>query len=183
MLRRTLQPSFEYTRHVAYLRACLCRHLPSSMAGLDSNRLTLAYFCCSGLDLLGELTEEEKLRTLTWVKKLEIVGRTTGGFRGSPFFICSGGECCNGVQESQDLGMTWDKSHIAMTYTALGLCLICQGNLDGINKAGVSALVRDLQKVKTHIWAMLLHLKHLRCRSCIHIHLHSSKCRHANNSL
>ncbi len=145
------RPPFEYAKHTAYLRACLCQGVPTSMAGLDSNRLTLAYFCCSGLDLLGELTDEERMRTLAWVKKLEVVGRPVGGFRGSTFFVHWGGTCCcpdaaepsNSRQDETD----WDRSHIAMTYTALGLCLICQGSLDGINKAGVSALVGELQQV------------------------------------
>lgn len=46
-------------------------------------------------------------------------GTMAGGFRGSTFFVGKE-ECCGG-----DCG-GWDRSHVAMTYTAISLLLICQ---------------------------------------------------------
>lgn len=146
-------PYFNFAGHAQYLRACLFRGIPSAMAGLDSNRLTLAYFCTSGLDLMGELTDEERRKVLEWVKKQQVLGSTVGGFRGSPFFVVGSDEACwsDGVGAAC---RTWDRSHIAMTYTALALHLICQGSLDGVDRRGVAELVREVQKkdgsVKAH---------------------------------
>eukprot|EP00288_Rhodomonas_lens_P015811 CAMPEP_0177701202 /NCGR_PEP_ID=MMETSP0484_2-20121128/6492_1 /TAXON_ID=354590 /ORGANISM="Rhodomonas lens, Strain RHODO" /LENGTH=314 /DNA_ID=CAMNT_0019212433 /DNA_START=66 /DNA_END=1010 /DNA_ORIENTATION=- len=100
--------------------------------------MTIAYFCVSGLDLLGELTEEDMNATTKWVLSLQIVPKTStapGGFRGSTFFAAS-----------QESGReAWDLGHIAMTYTALAVLKICKRGLEDVNVAGVRALVKAVQ--------------------------------------
>ena len=106
-------------RHVAAcacaLTVALCAGLPRELEGADANRCTLAYFCVSGLDLLGQLTEGEKARTAQWVRRLAIpsaaLDAAPGGFRGSTFFAGEGG--------------AWDLGHLAMTYSALAILRIC----------------------------------------------------------
>ena len=48
------QPTLDTAAHVKYFRRCL-ELLPAPYASLDTNRLTVAYFCVSGLDMLGAL--------------------------------------------------------------------------------------------------------------------------------
>ena len=51
--------SFTPARHVEYFLKCL-RQLPSPYTSLDTNRLTVAYFCVSALDLLDSLDRVDK---------------------------------------------------------------------------------------------------------------------------
>jgi len=96
---------FALGAHAQYFRVFLDRPLPEQMQGMDSNRLTVAYFAAAGLELLGELgvnggglSATEKNRIIAWVVSLQIVPRrsgASGGFRGAPFFTgSSGGEPC-----------------------------------------------------------------------------------------
>ena len=46
--------SIQAKLHVKYFQKCL-QCLPGPYSSLDTNRLTVAYFCTSALDLLGAL--------------------------------------------------------------------------------------------------------------------------------
>ena len=112
-------------RHVAAcacsLTVALCAGLPRELEGADANRCTLAYFCVSGLDLLGQLTEGEKARTAQWVRRLAIpsaaLDAAPGGFRGSTFFVADA--------RTGGVPTAWDLGHLAMTYSALAILRIC----------------------------------------------------------
>ena len=166
---------FALGAHAQYFRGLLDRPLPEQMQGMDSNRLTVAYFAAAGLELLGELgvnggglSATEKNRIIAWVVPLQIVPRrsgASGGFRGAPFFTGSScGEPCanltNGTGQKGadgegaastsegsrlDRAATWDLGHIAMTYSALALLYICGSGLEHVDVAGAAALVQALQ--------------------------------------
>lgn len=143
-------------RHVAAcacaLTVALCAGLPRELEGADANRCTVAYFCVSGLDLLGQLTEGEKARTAQWVRRLAIpsaaLDAAPGGFRGSTFFAAEGG-----------VPTAWDLGHLAMTYSALAILRICMQPstpdggavrevvevVDAVDIVGVRRLVASLQ--------------------------------------
>ena len=53
------RPTIDIQRHIRYFLYCL-RTLPTPYTSLDTNRLTVAYFCVSGLDLLGALDKVER---------------------------------------------------------------------------------------------------------------------------
>ena len=52
--------------HVGYFLKLL-EVLPSPYASLDTNRLTVAYFCVSGLDILGALERVDAPALIRWV--------------------------------------------------------------------------------------------------------------------
>jgi hypothetical protein len=131
------------SKHAHYLRTCLIRGLSENYCNLDSNRLTLVYFCVSGLDLMYELKPTECTQVVRWVKAQMIVAPGHGGFRGSPFFVSTDGHRSE-----------WDVSHIAMTYTGLAILAICGDDLNDIDRAPIRSLIRSLQRedggVKCH---------------------------------
>jgi geranylgeranyl transferase type-1 subunit beta len=94
------------------------RLMPSHYTASDTNRMVLAYFCISGLDLLGvtvDLTSE-------WIYSQY----QTGGFRGGP--------------------SSGDKPHLTMTYCALSMLLILNDNLSTLDSASIVNEVARLQQ-------------------------------------
>lgn len=68
------QLTFKRNAHIAFFRRCLTM-LPSAAEGFDGNRITIAYFCLSALDLLGaletSLTADERQDWARWVWALQ----------------------------------------------------------------------------------------------------------------
>ncbi|KAF2832088.1 geranylgeranyl transferase type I beta subunit [Ophiobolus disseminans] len=115
-----------YPRHIKYWRRNLKTLLPHFYTSNDSNRMLLALFTVSALDILGDLdsalSAEERQGHIDWVYRCQL---PTGGFRpwpGSDFGPLS-----------DDTNKRWDPPHIPGTFFAL-LTLVVLGD--------------DLQKVK-----------------------------------
>jgi hypothetical protein len=68
------QLTFKRNAHISYFKRCLTL-LPSSAEGHDGNRITIAYFCLSALDLLGalesSLTGNDRAQWIRWVWALQ----------------------------------------------------------------------------------------------------------------
>ena len=62
----TSSAAIDIPRHVRYFLYCL-RTLPTPYTSLDTNRLTVAYFCVSGLDLLGALDKVDAPALIRWI--------------------------------------------------------------------------------------------------------------------
>lgn len=134
-------------RHIKYFERVL-NCLPCSLAKLDSNRMTLAFFGLSGLDMLGALdtiSAKRKQELINWIYAQQILPKEDGtmercGFRGS---------CYIGIPYSENQEPTtcspYDTSHVAMTYTALANLLILGDDLSRVNKVAVVAGIRRLQ--------------------------------------
>jgi len=136
-------------RHAKFFQRTLAV-LPSSLSSFDTQRVTVAYFAISGLDLLDRLdiVESEKAGMVSWLYKCLISPSvdqkksvdpevlTKCGFRGSPALKLS----------SDSLpSHPYDHGHIAMTYTALASLLVLGDDLSRLNREAVIAGVRALQ--------------------------------------
>jgi len=118
-----------------YFRHCLKKGLFDGFEGLDSNRLTLVYFCVSGLDLLSDLNDGESRQVLAWVRRAQIQQASeSSGFRGSTFFVAG----------SNDESF-WDVGHIAMTYTGLAILQICGSTVTALERSRILEHARRLQ--------------------------------------
>ena len=113
--------------HAKYFLRCL-ELLPAPYASLDTNRLTVAYFCVSGLDVLGCLERVDAPRIIAWIYSLQVLpssdsaegaapGRSAG-FRGGSFM--GGPYSAGGAPSSSE----YDEGHLAMTYTALAVLVV-----------------------------------------------------------
>lgn len=123
--------------------------LPSRYQVLDSNRLTIAFFALSGLDVLNaldRLTSPSKEEIIEWIYSLQVISNKAGtnikkcGFRGSS---------TNGVptpnSSKSESFHDFDSSHIAMTYTGLACLLILGDDLSRVDKYGCLQGVKALQ--------------------------------------
>ena len=132
--------------HVRYFTKCL-EELPSPYTSLDTNRLTVAYFCVSGLDMLRALHKVDRPALVRWVYAQQLVpsadggdsGGWAGGFRGAgyvgaPFIEGGAPPTCS-----------LDTGHIAHTYTALALLVMLGDDLRGVHCEATLRHVRRLQ--------------------------------------
>ncbi|WWC57956.1 uncharacterized protein I303_100491 [Kwoniella dejecticola CBS 10117] len=125
------QNTFKRNGHINYFLRCL-KALPTAAQGSDSNRITAAFFCISGLDLLGALFEktsaEQRNGWIDWIWSLQA---PTGGFRGSNFMTTHNDDT--------------SPAHIPSTYTALLTLSILRAPLDRLNIPGLINFLRSCQ--------------------------------------
>ncbi|KAI9100610.1 protein geranylgeranyltransferase-like protein type I beta subunit [Phlyctochytrium arcticum] len=136
-------------RHVAYYTKHL-HMLPGHYTSIDVNRMSVAYFCLSALDLLGMLdtvvTADQKKNWIEWIYAQQI--HPTGdedmvraGFRGGSF----GGAEFRTDDQSTPVN-EYDAGHVTMTYTAL-VCLLLLG--DDLARVNRSAILNGLRLLQT----------------------------------
>jgi geranylgeranyl transferase type-1 subunit beta len=61
-----------FEQHKKYLLHCLS-HLPQPYTSQDPNRLTLAYFVISGLDILQSLHTIDKQKIIDWIYSMQVL--------------------------------------------------------------------------------------------------------------
>jgi len=134
--------------HVKYFLKLL-EVLPGPYGSLDTNRLTVAYFCVSGLDMLGALDRiPDRAALVRWVYAQQLVPSAdspepadwAGGFRGAGFLGAP--FAADGAPASS----AFDTGHIAMTYTALAVLTILGDDLSRVHRAATLRHVRRLQQ-------------------------------------
>ncbi|MCJ1386008.1 Geranylgeranyl transferase type-1 subunit beta [Xylographa soralifera] len=111
--------AFARDRHVKYWLRCLKTFLPHLYTSNDSNRMTLALFTLSALDLLGVLheytTPSERSHYIDWIYHCQ---HPSGGFRG--FTGTNFGNANRNVENEH-----WDPANLAGTFFALaGLAIL-----------------------------------------------------------
>ena len=111
-------PLFLKEKHVTYWLRCLRSPLPHQYTSNDSNRMTLAFFTISALDLLGVLhtrtTPVEREEYADWIYRCQ---HPDGGFRGFP-----GTDL--GAKTTEE-NKVWDPANVPATYFALAtLCVL-----------------------------------------------------------
>ena len=138
-------PRLDVERHTNYFLHCL-RSLPRPYTSLDTNRLTVAYFSVSALDLLGALDRVDAPSLIRWTYSQQLKRPAgapadwAGGFRG--LHLYGGPFEAAGAPSSS----AYDTGHIAMTYTALALLLILGDDLSRVDRAATLHHVRSLQQ-------------------------------------
>ncbi|KAJ8304361.1 hypothetical protein KUTeg_017944 [Tegillarca granosa] len=135
-------------KHIKFFERCL-QILPTRYSSLDTNRMTVAFFALSGLDMLDALDkiEKDKKNIIDWIYSLQLLpdddesNLCNCGFRGSTTIGNS-----FTPEEAQKNPIWLDSGHIAMTYTALASLLILGDDLSKVNKKAILAGLRQLQQ-------------------------------------
>ena len=157
-----------HNRHAKYFQRSLAV-LPSSLASYDTQRVTIAFFALSGLDLLSklELLSDQKVHIIDWFYKCLVISEEEetecwSGFRGSTALR---------LTEEASPSHDHDHGHIAMTYTALASLLVLGDDLSRVNRKAVIAGVRALQLQNGSYKAALQggenDMRFLYCAACI----------------
>eukprot|EP00928_Gymnodinium_smaydae_P069784 TRINITY_DN5349_c0_g4_i1.p1 TRINITY_DN5349_c0_g4~~TRINITY_DN5349_c0_g4_i1.p1 ORF type:complete len:426 (-),score=102.81 TRINITY_DN5349_c0_g4_i1:32-1309(-) len=123
---------FLLQKHGLYFRSNI-KELPAPYKSMDANRLTLLYFCVSGLDVLGQLENDEKLKAkiaeqiYDWMSPWP----DNGGFYGYP------------VHDTSDRVNA--QPHIANTYVALVMLIMVGDDLSHVRRDAIAASLRKWQ--------------------------------------
>ncbi|XP_012555341.1 geranylgeranyl transferase type-1 subunit beta isoform X1 [Hydra vulgaris] len=139
---------FSREKHIKYFLRCL-QCLPIPYSSLDTSRMTVLFFCLSGLDLLNALEriKNEHQNIINWIYSLQILPKndesntTKCGFRGSPFLGSK-----YQTEGSFSVSELYESSHIAMTYTALCSLIILGDDLSRVNRNAIINGIKFLQK-------------------------------------
>ena len=133
------RPTLDRARHIKYWLRCLKTCLPTEYTSTDLSRLTLAFFCISALDLLGELstvtTPEERSQWINWVYRNQ---HPSGGFRGSP------ATDFGAVATTEN--RSWDPAHLPATCFALITLVTLGDDLSRFDRRGALELLPKLQR-------------------------------------
>lgn len=130
-------PELQRKRHIGFFLRHL-RLLPRPYQSGDSQRMTLAFFCLSAMDVLGvveeKLAAEEREAYRAWIWAQQV---PSGGFRGSPAL---------GSGWAISRGNAAEGGHLAMTYTALLNLAILRDDFSQLDRQGIRRLLRATQR-------------------------------------
>lgn len=160
-------PPLNKARHLKYWSRCLRSLLPHHYTSSDSNRMALAYFVLSAIDLLlpsspesdpelqtspARLTPADRLRFREWILSCQHAG---GGFCGSPTMAlpAHGYEGWSFEARAPEMGNP-GQANIAATVFALILLALLAGDEDeaargafvGVDRARTLGWLRKLQR-------------------------------------
>lgn len=144
LAQRRPSMALDVSSHVRYFRKCL-EVLPGAYSSLDTNRLTVIYFCVSGLDLLGEIGRVDAPAICDYIYAMQVLPSSEdgngalGGFRGGSFLGAPFDPA--GAPATSDL----DSGHIAMAYTALATLVMLGDDLSRVRREAVLRWLRTLQ--------------------------------------
>ncbi|KAL4914033.1 terpenoid cyclases/protein prenyltransferase alpha-alpha toroid [Aspergillus aurantiobrunneus] len=119
---------FTKDRHITYFLRCLKTFLPDLYTSNDSNRMLLAFFTVSGLDLLGVLqsktTPEERQGYIEWIYHCQVPLGGFRGFTGTDF----------GAERRTRDNEAWDPANVPSTFFALVILLILGDDLSRVKR-------------------------------------------------
>lgn len=172
-------PPLNKARHLKYWSRCLRSFLPHHYTSADSNRISLAYFILSAIDLLlpsdpdsdpelqasaARLTPADRLRFREWILSCQHAG---GGFCGGPTMTlpphCY--EAWAFDEQAPEMGSP-GHANIAATVFALMLLALLAGTEDearsafvGVDRARTLAWLRRLQRADGSFGEVLAHVE------------------------
>ncbi|KAG8907714.1 hypothetical protein FRB99_002510 [Tulasnella sp. 403] len=130
-------PPLNRKQHAGHFMFCL-RGLAEKFTEVDTSRVTLAFYCLSGLDLLGALgsktTEEDRTTWREWIWRQQLSGKYGAGFRPGPSLAIP------------SVVNDYDQPHLINTYTAiLSLCIL-RDDLTRLDRQGIISFLRSTQQ-------------------------------------
>ena len=134
------EPSFFKDRHVKYWLRCAKTFLPDQYTSNDSNRITLAFFTVSALDLLDilhtKVTQEERESWIRWIYHLQV---PEGGFRGFP-------GTAFGDEHRTEENRHWDPANLPATFFAIVTLIILGDDLSKVKREECLRWLPNLQR-------------------------------------
>ncbi|KAL0456710.1 UNVERIFIED_CONTAM: Geranylgeranyl transferase type-1 subunit beta [Sesamum latifolium] len=135
---------FDRDRHIYYL-LMMYQLLPSPYQGQEINRLTLAYFVISGLDILRALDRIDKEAVINWVLSLQAHPRNDNTLEKGQFYGFHGSRSSQ-FQSNNNGAAILNGSHLASTYCALAILKTVGYDLSLIDSELLLKSMKDLQQ-------------------------------------
>ncbi|KAL4621164.1 hypothetical protein ACB092_06G208600 [Castanea dentata] len=137
-------PEFDKDRHVTFLQM-MFQLLPWQYQNQEINRLTLAYFVISGLDLLSSIDRVDKDAVASWVLSFQAHPKSEDEPNDGQFYGFHGSRTSQFPGESRGV-LSHNGSHLASTYCALSILKIVGYNLSSIDSEMMLTSMRNLQQ-------------------------------------
>ncbi|KAF3965595.1 hypothetical protein ACB098_06G161500 [Castanea mollissima] len=137
-------PEFDKDRHVTFLQM-MYQLLPWQYQNQEINRLTLAYFVISGLDLLSSIDRVDKAAVASWVLSFQAHPKSEDERNDGQFYGFHGSRTSQFPGESRGV-LSHNGSHLASTYCALSILKIVGYNLSSIDSEMMLTSMRNLQQ-------------------------------------
>lgn len=132
-------PIFRKEKHISYWLRCLRSPLPQPYTSSDANRMTLAFFTVSALDLLGVLftrtTKAERDEYIAWIYRCQ---HPDGGFR-----AFTGADM---AEYRSSASAVWDPANVPATYFALSSLCVLQDDLQRVDRRSCLSWLRRMQR-------------------------------------
>lgn len=132
-------PPLDKARHIKYWTRCLKTLLPHHYTGNESNRMYLAFFIISALDLLGAwetvAKEDERQEYINWIYHCQ---HPAGGFRMWP-----GTDFGDRATEANS---KWDPANIPATYFALSALLVLKDDMKRLGRKQILQWINRMQR-------------------------------------
>ncbi|PIN20832.1 Protein geranylgeranyltransferase Type I, beta subunit [Handroanthus impetiginosus] len=135
---------FDRERHIYYLEL-MYRLVPSLYQGQEINRLTLAYFVISGLDILHALDRIDKEAVVNWVLSLQAHPKNEGTLENGQFYGFHGSRSSQ-FQSNVNGAAIPNGSHLASTYCALAILKTVGYELSLIDSELLLKSMKNLQQ-------------------------------------
>ncbi|XP_059666243.1 geranylgeranyl transferase type-1 subunit beta [Cornus florida] len=135
---------FDRDRHIHFLEM-MYNLLPSDYQGQEINRLTLAYFAISGLDVLGALDRVDKEGIISWVLSFQAHPRNEAELNNGQFYGFHGSRSSQ-FQSSDNAVWIPNGSHLASTYCALAILKTIGYDLSLIDSESILKSMKNLQQ-------------------------------------
>ncbi|KAF2757067.1 geranylgeranyl transferase type I beta subunit [Pseudovirgaria hyperparasitica] len=132
------ESTFNKSKHVLYWKRCLKTFLPQPYTSNDSNRMLLAFFIISALDLLGawnDTSAEEKEGYVQWIYNCQ---HPEGGFRGFPGTDLG--------EQTTTENKVWDPANLPATYLAIASLLVLGDDLTRMKRKECLQWLNKLQR-------------------------------------
>uniref|UniRef100_A0A2P2LGJ6 Geranylgeranyl transferase type-1 subunit beta isoform X2 n=1 Tax=Rhizophora mucronata TaxID=61149 RepID=A0A2P2LGJ6_RHIMU len=136
--------SFQRDRHVTFLQM-MYQMLPYHYQTQEINRLTLAYFVVSGLDILGALDSVDKNAVADWVLSLQACPVDGVSSNDGEFWGFHGSRTSQFPIENHRK-LIHNHSHLASTYCALAILKTVGYDMSNINSKLLLSSMRNLQQ-------------------------------------
>ncbi|XP_009619178.1 geranylgeranyl transferase type-1 subunit beta isoform X1 [Nicotiana tomentosiformis] len=135
---------FDRNRHICYLEMML-ELIPSPYQSQEINRLTLAYFAISGLDILRALDRVDKEGVINWVLSLQAHPRDEAELSNGQFYGFHGSRSSQ-FQSNENGDAIPNGSHLASTYCALSILKILGYDFSLLDSTSILKSMKNLQQ-------------------------------------
>uniref|UniRef100_A0A1S3X456 Geranylgeranyl transferase type-1 subunit beta-like n=1 Tax=Nicotiana tabacum TaxID=4097 RepID=A0A1S3X456_TOBAC len=135
---------FDRNRHICYLEMML-ELIPSPYQSQEINRLTLAYFTISGLDILRALDRVDKEGVINWVLSLQAHPRDEAELSNGQFYGFHGSRSSQ-FQSNENGDAIPNGSHLASTYCALSILKTLDYDFSLLDSTSIVKSMKNLQQ-------------------------------------
>ncbi|WCJ19586.1 Geranylgeranyl transferase type-1 subunit beta [Euphorbia peplus] len=136
--------TFNRESHIAYLEM-MYQMLPHHYQSQEINRLTLAYFVISGLDILAALDRVDKDAVISWVLSFQAHPGDNKDLMNEQFYGFHGSRSSQFPPDSNGVSVH-NLSHLASTYCALSILKTLGYDFSNINSRSILLSLRNLQQ-------------------------------------